>query len=201
MSVVVERGLETAAAALSTTSRVAAAPTLAPNPIPASGGGAQPASGIRWSPLDLVSITVTSSRSAPTGTMGSASARSIDRFGSAGRIDSFCETPARYPLRFWFHVDAEGVPRSTPFIPPPVSVSLAFTPEHGSAPTVSRTESDPRPAYVGPGIPLRTTFGETLWTGSTKSGTLDVAASLADPSTGTTIRYDDTIPCRLEPCA
>ncbi|MGC5221184.1 hypothetical protein ACPW96_01155 [Micromonospora sp. DT81.3] len=168
--------------------------------IPA-GGGAQQASGINWIPLDLISIGVTSSKGVPRGTMGSASARVIDRFGAAGRIDSFCETPARYPLRFWFHVDADGVPRPTPFIPPRVSVSLAFTPEHGTAPTATRTESDPRPTYEGPGIPLRTTFGETLWMGSTKSGTLDVSASLADPSTGTAIRYDDTIPCRLEPCA
>jgi len=168
----------------------------------ATGGGAQPATGPQWSPsLGMVSITVTSSKSVPKGAMGVASVRGVGLFSTEAHIASFCVTPASYPLQFWFHVDAEGIPRPSPFTTPAVSVTLAFTPENGRTPTATQAVADPRPAYAGPGAPLVTNFGETLWTGSSGGGILGVAAAMADPDTGTTVRYDDQIGCRLEPCA
>jgi hypothetical protein len=156
----------------------------------------------QWSKdADPLSIHITSSRSVPTDAFGDATRSSLQRLSANGSLASFCETPARYPLQIRFYVDAMGLPRPGPFIPPAVSTGLTFTLDGNSTPTVERKEADPKPTYLGSGHALQTCFGDVVSMTAGGNGTLGVVAKLADPGTHTTVRYTDDIPCRLEPCA
>jgi hypothetical protein len=157
----------------------------------------------RWSPREL-SITLRSSRARAhdggtgSGCSGLAAPGIQQAFSACGRVEDFCATPARYPFRFWFHVDTQGLPRPQPFRPPAVELAWQFVDERGAA--QSGHERDTAPAYNGDGQPLAPSFGQFLTVSAPSSGQLWLTLALADPDSGVGVTYRDQIQCRLVPC-
>jgi hypothetical protein len=155
-----------------------------------------------WSPSlpDIFSIHVDSTKAAPRDAWGAASGRGVFPFSNLGRLEHFCSTPADYPLRIRFYLDAVAVPRPQPFRPPALSVIADFTPSGGSPRGIANV-TDSAPRYAGAGWPLAPAFGEVFAASSSQSGLLSVQASLSDPDTAASVSYRDTVVCELVPCA
>ncbi len=155
-----------------------------------------------WTPdlSGVLSIHVDSAGSAPRDAWGEASNRGVFPFSGRGRVEHFCSTPATYPVRIRFYVDALALPRPTPFRPPSLSVAVAFTPTGGASRPVA-SGADAAPRYHGPGWPLTPSFGDLFSAVSSASGVLAVTARLADTDAGVTLTYTDDIACELVPCA
>jgi hypothetical protein len=155
-----------------------------------------------WSPSTpgIFSIEVDSDKGWPEGAHGSASNRGLFPFSGMGRLEHFCSTPAAYPLRIRFYLDAAGKARPQPFRPPALTVVADFTPTGGASRTVANA-ADASPRYDGPGWPLAPSFGEIFAASSSQSGVLSVVATLNDPDTANTVTYRDSVTCELVPCA
>ena len=171
----------------------AGAPEPADLPVPLQAG---------WSPSTpgIFSILVESSKAAPPDTYGEASSRGLVPFSAQGRVEHFCSTPADYPLRIRFYLDAMAMPRPQPFRPPALAVTADFTPTGGSPRRIANA-ADSAPRYVGAGWPLAPAFGELFAASSSQGGLLSVRATMNDPDTATVITYRDTVGCELVPCA
>ena len=171
----------------------AGAPEPADLPVPVQSG---------WSPSrpGIFSIHVDSGAARPGDAYGTASSRGVFPLSTLGRLEHFCTTPADYPLRIRFYVDAVGTPRPQPFRPPALSVVADFTPSGGSPRRIADA-ADSAPRYPGAGWPLAPAFGELFTASSSQSGVLSVQATMRDPDTATTVAYRDTVACELVPCA
>ena len=139
----------------------------------------------KWSTRDL-SIALRSSRArahdggAGSGCLGMAAPGAHQAFSACGRVEEVCTSPAVYPFRIWFHVDAKGMPRPSPFQPPAVEVIWQFVGAGGA--TQNGQLRDPAAAYAGDGQPLAPNFGQVLHITAPTSGQLWLTLALADPA-------------------
>ncbi len=98
-----------------------------------------------------------------------------------------------------FRVDYSDEPRPQPFTPPQVSVLFEFSPGRGG---FSFSKSDNNPSYAGQDLPLKTNFGTHFDFSLDDNGPFHMKFQLADPDTGITRIYDDTINVEAKrPCA
>lgn len=173
-----------------------------PGPVDPAQAVNDPVPAQSWTPSTpgVFSIHVDSDRAAPPDAWGTVSNRGLFPFSRLGRLEHFCTTPAHYPVRLRFYVDAMAVPRPQPFQPPALAVSVAFTPSGGSPRSIAQV-ADSAPRYLGPGWPLAPSFGEVFAAGSSSSGALGVVATLNDADAGVSLTYRDSIACELVPCA
>ena len=99
-------------------------------------------------------------------------------------------------LHFFFWVDGDLVPRPQPFDDPRIALDISFAP--ASAPPMAAA----RPVfsatsvgkYVGPGAPLKTSFGTEVAFVPPEPGTLYVSEIIDDPTSGEVAQYGDAIP-------
>jgi hypothetical protein len=100
------------------------------------------------------------------------------------------------PAGFWllvrFYVDATNMSRRPPFTPPQVGVAWKFMPDGGDWGPVTHLY-DPSPLYVGPGLPLRASFGESIGVPAASSGWWTVSGRIEDAAGS--VEFDDVIRC------
>jgi hypothetical protein len=157
-----------------------------------------------WSPTDpgTFSIFVESDKAKPASCVGDASSGvAPSPLSACGMIEHFCTSPASYPLKVSFFIDAQNMERPQPFTPPTVSVALSFVPDGATAPNFTRSVTDPAPRYQSAGHPLMPSFGTTFNVSSNGSGQLGARFDMVDPGTGIHVTYVDRIRCNLSPCA
>jgi len=168
--------------------RVAALLTTAPN--------GSPPSSIKWTTRAL-SVTILKPNDVRC--MGTASPGSISLLSQIPDCVGTCGGPIRQPFKIWFHVDADIVPRPKPFQPPTVSVELEVVNASGKS-KFSRTISDVKPIYQGPGKPLKTSFGEDFAIPIEPGDVFRVNLRLRDSSSGSDVVYSDQINVVKLPC-
>jgi hypothetical protein len=151
---------------------------------------------VPWTP-QVLAITLWSDDANPKGCYGAASPGISKLFSACGTERKFCAPDYRFKV--WFHVDADLMPRPQPFTPPTVSIDLSFTDSRGAS-LFARKDSDSAPAYVAPGKPLRTSFGQVFTVRTSNPGTFSANLTMADPGTGITLAYNDSIACTVDPC-
>ncbi len=159
---------------------------------------------VPWSPTTpgAFSIFVESDKAKPASCVGDASSGVAQSpLSGCGMIEHFCTSPANYPLKVSFFVDADGMARPQPFMPPTVSMALSFVPEGATSPTFTRTATDAAPRYQAPGHPLTPAFGTSFNVPSNGSGQLGTRFDMVDPGSGVRVTYVDRIRCHLSPCA
>jgi len=160
-------------------------------------GGATPASGGPWTP-DLLDI----------GLQDKATGTCLGTVGAGGGLiyskkcpsvtGPFCQ-PAGTTFLVDFTVDATNLPRPAGFTPPTVWVHMTFVNGAGTT-TQTIDKKDSKPTYVAPGSALKTSFGQEISVGTSESGSLHIHLQLADPDSGKTIDYFDTIQFIVTPC-
>jgi hypothetical protein len=89
-----------------------------------------------------------------------------------------------------FRLDYLDDARPQPFTPPQVSVLFEFLPGKGG---FSISKSDNNPSYGGQDMPLKTNFGTRFNLSLDDNAPFHMKFQLADPDTGITRIYDDTI--------
>jgi len=97
------------------------------------------------------------------------------------------------PLRFFFHVDGDTLPRPQPFQDSRVALTVNFQAGSGGLqPVINATSAGVYPGK--PGHPLKTTFGTTVPFIPPEAGTLFVSMTHADPTSGEVAVFSDAIP-------
>lgn len=149
----------------------------------------------QWNPDKFLSIAIFPKDST---CFGDATPSYQNLFSS--RCGSVNQCGSIFVFDILYHVDAEGVPRPTPFSPPKLTLDVKFVDTNGNV-VFQKQESDNNPVYRGVGSPLKTTFGTRFTINTANNGEFQVNLKMLDSDTGKTVRYTDTIKCNIIDCS
>jgi hypothetical protein len=109
-----------------------------------------------------------------------------------------CESPSKtcfagIMFRVMFHFDADVIPRPQPFTTAQVHAHFDYVTSDGQK-TFSVDRADPDAKYVGPGLPLSTSFNQNFDIDTQRrTGILTVELFMKDKTTGISLTYADRI--------